>query len=207
MDMKNIAVLASGRGSNFQAIIDGVESGSIKGRISCLITDNPSAYSIKRAEKAGIPVKVIDYGKYANRNDYNSALRKAMEDAGPDLFILAGYMRLLDNDTVRKFPGKMINIHPALLPSFKGLHAQKQAIDYGVKISGCTVHFVDEEMDHGAIITQIPVPVLDEDTEDSLSDRILEEEHKALRESVALFCEDLLKIENRKVRILSGKED
>lgn len=207
MDMKNIAVLASGRGSNFQAIIDGVDSGSIKGRISCLITDNPSAYSIKRAEKAGIPVKVIDYGKYANRDDYNSAFRKAMEETGADLFVLAGYMRLLDNDTARQFSGKMINIHPALLPSFKGLHAQRQAIEYGVKISGCTVHFVDEEMDHGAIIMQTPVPVTDDDTEDSLSDRILEEEHKALRRSVALFCDDLLKIENRKVKILPGMED
>ncbi|WP_084600726.1 phosphoribosylglycinamide formyltransferase [Methanolacinia paynteri] len=207
MDMKNIAVLASGRGTNFQAIIDGVDSGLIKGRICCLITDNPSAYSIERAEKAGIPVKVIDFSSFGSRTDYNSALRRRMEETGADLFVLAGYMRLLDDDTVRQFPGKMINIHPALLPSFKGLHAHKQAIEYGVKISGCTVHFVDEEMDHGAIIAQSPVPVMDDDTEDSLAERILKEEHKALQRSVALFCEDLLRIENRKVKILSAKKD
>jgi len=206
VDMKNIAVLASGRGSNFQAIIDGVESGLIKGRICCLITDNPSAYSIERANNAGITVRIVDFNEYEDRKDYNSALLKAMEESKADLFVLAGYMRLLDPDTVRRFPGKMINIHPALLPSFKGLHAHRQAIEYGVKISGCTVHFVDEEMDHGAIIRQSPVPVMDNDTEDSLSERILKEEHRALQESVALFCEDRLEIENRKVRILNKKE-
>ena len=154
MDMKNIAVLASGRGSNFQAIIDGVEAGAIKGRLCRLIVDNPSAYSIERAKAAGIPVCIIDYSKYHERNEYNLELRKSMEDANADLFVLAGYMRILDPDTVRHFSGKMINIHPALLPAFKGLHAQRQAIEYGVRISGCTVHFVDEEMDHGAIIAQ-----------------------------------------------------
>lgn len=202
MDMKNIAVLASGRGTNFQAIIDGVDSGSIRGKICCLITDNPSAYSIERAKNAGLAVRVVDCDKYQNRKDYNSALRKTMEETDADLFILAGYMRILDPDTVRQFSGKMINIHPALLPSFKGLHAQRQAIEYGVKITGCTVHFVDEEMDHGAIITQTPVPVMEDDTEETLSVRILEEEHKALLQSVALFCEDRLEIEDRKVRIL-----
>lgn len=205
MDMKNIAVLASGRGSNFQAIIDGVDQGSIKCRLCCLITDNPSAHSIKRAEEADIPVRIIDFKGYTDRKDYNTALCKAMEDTDADLFVLAGYMRILDTKTVRQFSGKMMNIHPALLPSFKGLHAQRQALEYGVKISGCTVHFVDEEMDHGAIIRQIPVPVMDDDTEESLSERILKQEHKALQESVALFCEDRLRIENRKVRILDKK--
>ncbi len=204
MDMKNIAVLASGRGSNFQAIIDGVEAGAIKGRLCRLIVDNPSAYSIERAKAAEIPISIIDYSKYHERNEYNLELRKSMEDANADLFVLAGYMRILDPDTVRHFSGKMINIHPALLPAFKGLHAQRQAIEYGVRISGCTVHFVDEEMDHGAIIAQSHVPVFENDTEETLSERILEEEHKTLSESVALFCEERLKIENRKVRILDN---
>jgi len=205
--MKNIAVLASGRGTNFQAVIDGIESGFIRGRICCLITDNPSAYATERAAGAGIPVKIVDYSKFGSRSDYNSALRDAMDESGADLFVLAGYMRLLDPDTVRCFPGRMINIHPALLPSFKGLNAQRQAIEYGVKVSGCTVHFVDEEMDHGAIIMQCPVPVSGDDTEETLSERILAEEHKALRESVALFCGDRLEIIDRKVRILNKKDN
>ena len=125
-----------------------------------------------------------------------------MEETNADLFILAGYMRLLDPETVKAFPGKMINIHPALLQSFKGLHAQRQALEYGVKVTGCTVHFVDEEMDHGAIIAQSPVPVLDGDTEDSLSERILQEEHKTLSKCIGLFCEDRLKINNRRVETL-----
>lgn len=206
MDMKNIAVLASGRGSNFQAIIDGVDSGYIKGRICCLITDNPSALAIEKAKDADIPVKIVDYRKFSDREQYNSELCRAMTGSGADLFVLAGYMRILDQGTVRLFPGRMINIHPALLPSFKGLHAQRQAIDYGVRVSGCTVHFVDEEMDHGAIIAQSCVPVLEDDTKDTLSDRILIEEHKALSKAVALFCEDRLKIEERAVRILEKPE-
>lgn len=206
MDMKRIAVLASGRGSNFQAIIDGVGSGAINGTICRLITDNPSARSIERAKLAGIPVTIVDYAGCGGREIYNRKLCTAMEEAEADLFVLAGYMRILDQATVKKFPGMMINIHPSLLPSFKGLHAHRQALDYGVKLSGCTVHFVDEEMDHGAIIVQCAVPVLDGDTEDALAERILEKEHGALTGAVALFCDDRLVIENRKVRIIGPQE-
>ncbi|MHC1626427.1 MAG: phosphoribosylglycinamide formyltransferase [Methanoculleaceae archaeon] len=199
--MKTIAVLASGRGSNFQALIDGISSGDVPARCIRLITDNPQAQAIKRAQDAGIPVTVIDYGSFPDKESYNSHLRSVMRECGADLFVLAGYMRLLDPGTVSEFQGRLINIHPALLPSFPGLHAQRQAIEYGVKVSGCTVHFVDSGMDTGPIILQKAVPVYEDDDEDSLADRILAEEHIAICEAVRLFCEDRLRIEGRRVRI------
>lgn len=200
--MKNIAVLASGRGSNFQAVIDSIESGEIPARCSGLITDNPRAYAITRAEKAGIPVYIRDYSSYPSKESYEEALCSAMEESGADLFVLAGYMRILGAGIVRRFPGRMINIHPALLPSFTGLHAQRQALEYGVKVAGCTVHFVDEGMDSGPIIIQSCVPVVDGDDEESLAERILVGEHAALPRAIALFCQDRLRIEGRRVRIL-----
>jgi len=198
--MKRIAVLASGRGSNFQALIDRVADMTIPAEICCLITDNPKAYAIERAEKAGIPVKIVDMSTFSDRSAYDSALEAAMVEEKADLFVLAGYMRLLSQETVRRFALKMINIHPALLPSFSGLHAHRQAIDYGVKIAGCTVHFVDEGMDSGPVILQRCVPVFDGDTEETLAERILVEEHDALPEAVRLFCMDRLQVEGRQVK-------
>ena len=198
--MKRIAVLASGRGSNFQALIDRVADMTIPAEICCLITDNPKAYAIERAEKAGIPVKVVDMSTFSDRSTYDSALEAAMVEEKADLFVLAGYMRLLSQETVRRFALKMINIHPALLPSFSGLHAHQQAIDYGVKVAGCTVHFVDEGMDSGPVILQRCVPVFDGDTEETLAERILVEEHDALPEAVRLFCMDRLQVEGRQVK-------
>jgi phosphoribosylglycinamide formyltransferase-1 len=200
--MKRIAVIASGRGSNFQAILDAIERGTIQGACVRLITDNPSAFAISRAEHAGVSVTVVDYTAYPDRNAYERALLDVMTDTGADLFVLAGYMRILGDAIVRAFPGRMINIHPALLPCFPGLHAQRQAFCYGVKISGCTVHFVDEGMDTGPIIIQECVPVWYDDDEDSLADRILAREHECLARAIQLFCEDRLIIEGRKVRVL-----
>ena len=199
---KRIAVLASGRGSNFQAIIEAIRRDQIPATCVALITDNPEAFAIKRAEDAGIPVKIIDYSSFPSREMYEPALLAAMQKVNADLFVLAGYMRILGDDIVRAFPGKMMNIHPALLPSFTGLHAQKQALNYGVKVSGCTVHFVDESLDCGPIILQRCVTVLDEDDEDSLADRILRHEHQCLPEAIRLFCEGKLMIDGRIVRIL-----
>ena len=198
---KRIAVLASGRGSNFQAIIDAIGAGTIPARCVALITDNPKAYAIERAGKAGIPVVVIDYASFPSREVYERALLSAMQQQDADLFVLAGYMRILGKGIVQAFPGKMVNIHPALLPSFTGLHAQRQAVEYGVKLAGCTVHFVDEHLDCGPIILQRSVPVLEDDDEDSLAERILGEEHIAFPEAVRLFCEDRLEIVGRKVRV------
>jgi phosphoribosylglycinamide formyltransferase-1 len=197
---KRIVVVASGRGSNFQAIIESLQRGMIPAACVALVTDNPEAYAIERAEAAGIPVVVIDYAAFASRELYEQALLSALRNARPDLIVLAGYMRILGQAIVREYAGKMINIHPALLPSFTGLHAQRQALLHGVKVAGCTVHFVDESLDGGPVILQRCVRVMDEDDEDTLAQRILIQEHIALPEAVRLFCEDRLTIEGRKVR-------
>jgi phosphoribosylglycinamide formyltransferase-1 len=198
---KRIVVLASGRGSNFQAVVNALKSGKISGSCVYLITDNPNAYAIERARKAKIPVIVIDYTSFSTREDYEQALLSAMHRVNADLFILAGYMRILGNSVVSAFPGRIVNIHPALLPSFTGLHAQRQAVQNGVKISGCTVHFVDDSLDGGPIILQHCVVVKENDDEDSLAERILKYEHKCLPEAIRLFCEDRLEIIGKRVRI------
>ncbi|QYZ78709.1 phosphoribosylglycinamide formyltransferase [Methanofollis formosanus] len=200
--MKRIAVLASGRGSNFQAVLDALGAGTIRAECVGLITDNPGAYAITRAREAGIEATVLDYRAYPSKEAYEADLLAAMQACRADLFVLAGYMRIVGTAIVEAFAGRMINIHPALLPSFAGLHAQRQAVEYGVKVAGCTVHFVDTGMDSGPIIIQRCVPVLEDDDEDSLADRIIEEEHRALPEAVALFCEDRIQVEGRRVRIL-----
>jgi phosphoribosylglycinamide formyltransferase 1 len=200
--MKRIAVIASGRGSNFQAIIDAITNGMVPAECVTLITDNPKAYAIERAQKAGIPCRIIDYTTFPSREVYECALLSSMHEVNADLFVLAGYMRILGSPIVKAFPGKMINIHPALLPAFPGLHAQRQAVQHGVKLAGCTVHFVDESLDGGPIILQKCVPVLETDDEDALAERILDQEHIAFPEAIRLFCENRLVIEGRKVRIL-----
>ncbi len=200
--MKRIAVLASGRGSNFQAILDALAAGKINGEIVALLTDNRDAYAIKRADAAGIPAIVLNYKDYPSKEAYERDLLTAMQDVCADLFVCAGYMRIIGSEIARDFSGKMINIHPALLPAFSGLHGQRQALEYGVKIAGCTVHFVDEGLDSGPIILQKAVEVLDDDDEDSLSERILEQEHLAFPEAVALFCADRLTVADRYVKIL-----
>jgi phosphoribosylglycinamide formyltransferase 1 len=198
---KRITVLASGRGSNFQAILDAIASGRVPADCVSLITDNPKAYAIERARQAHVPVRIIDYASFPSRETYEQALLAAMQEAGADLYVLAGYMRILGAEVVRAFPGKMVNIHPALLPSFTGLHAQRQAVLHGVKVAGCTVHFVDESLDGGPIILQRCVPVLDGDDEDTLADRILAQEHRCFPEAIRLFCEDRLEIVGRTVRV------
>jgi len=199
--IKRIAVIASGRGSNFQAVIDAIKAGAVPVTCVALITDNPKAYAIKRAEQAQVPVIIVDYAAYSSRQEYEQALLRAMKRVNPDLFVLAGYMRIVGKEIVKAFSGRMINIHPALLPSFTGLHAQRQAVAYGVKVSGCTVHFVDESLDGGPVIVQQTVPVMEGDDEDALAERILAHEHQCLPYAIRLFCEDRLVIEGRIVRI------
>ncbi|NLW77041.1 MAG: phosphoribosylglycinamide formyltransferase [Methanomicrobiales archaeon] len=202
MKQGTFVVLASGRGSNFQAIIDRVKEGFIHARCVCLITDNPDAYAITRANKAGIPHEVVSYKSFSDKIRYEEALMEVIARYNPDLIILAGYMRLLGDRIVDTYHGKMINIHPSLLPAFAGLHAQQQALDYGTKVAGCTVHFVTRDMDAGPVIIQRTVPVLDDDDEESLSSRILIEEHQAYPDAVRLFFEHRLRIEGRRVRKL-----
>jgi len=201
MMKKRIVILASGRGSNFQAVIEAIRQEKIPAVCVALITDNPGAYAVERAKNAGIPVNVVDYSAFSSRETYERALLSAMQQADADLFVLAGYMRILGTSIVHAFRGKIMNIHPALLPSFTGLHAQLQALNYGVKVSGCTVHFVDENLDCGPIILQRCVSVLEEDDEESLAERILKHEHECLPEAIRLFCEEKLVTDGRNVRI------
>ena len=198
---KRIAVIASGRGSNFQAVIDAIKAGAVPATCVALITDNPKAYAIERAEQAQIPVIIVDYDTFSSREEYERALLAAIQRVNPDLIVLAGYMRIVGREIVQAFTGRMINIHPALLPAFTGLHAQRQAVAYGVKVSGCTVHFVDESLDGGPVIVQQVVPVMEGDDEDILAERILAHEHQCLPYAIRLFCEDRLVIEGRIVRI------
>ncbi|MGK7345538.1 MAG: phosphoribosylglycinamide formyltransferase [Candidatus Nitrospinota bacterium M3_3B_026] len=187
-DKLKLAVLASGRGSNFQALIDACEAGGLNVEIVLLLTDNPAAGAIERARKHGAPYRVIERREYRSREEFDSALADAVEEAGADLVCLAGFMRILSPEFLSRMGGWVINIHPALLPSFPGLDAQKQALDAGVRITGATVHFVDEGVDTGPIITQAAVPVEPGDTVETLSARILEKEHEIYPEAVRMIA-------------------
>lgn len=199
--MVNIGILVSGRGTNLQAIIEAIEEGQIEGKISVVISDNPKAYALERAKKYNIETKYINYKEFKTREDYDKKIIKSLKEKEIELVILAGYMRILSSYFIRTYKNKIMNIHPALLPSFPGLEAQSQAVNYGVKISGCTVHFVDEGLDSGPIILQKAVEVKDGDTEESLAERILKEEHKIYPQAIQLFSQGRLMIKGRKVFI------
>ena len=196
-----LGVLVSGRGSNLQAIIDAIERGDLEAKIALVISDKKEAFALERARKHGIEALFMDPKAYGSREDHEKAIGDELEKRGVELICLAGYMRILSPYFVQRFRWRIINIHPALLPSFPGLHGQKQALDYGVKISGCTVHFVDEETDHGPIIIQAAVPVLEEDTEETLAARILEYEHKIYPRAIQLYAQGRLEIQRRRVKI------
>ena len=196
-----LAVLVSGNGSNLQAIIDQIEAGKLKAKIACVISNNPEAFALTRAAQHGLPTVILENRLFKIRKEYDEALVGILKDHGVELIILAGFMRILSDVMVEAFPHSIINIHPALLPSFPGLHAQKQALDYGVKYSGCTVHLVDCGTDTGPIILQAVVPVDQNDTEELLAERIQREEHRLLPAAINLFIEDSIVIEGRQVRI------
>jgi len=196
-----IGVLASGRGSNFQAIIDSIEKGGLKASIELLITDIPDAFAIERAKKHNIKHLFINPKEFASKDDFFKKIADELKARGIELVVLAGFMRIVRKPLIDAFPNKIMNIHPALLPAFPGLHGQKQALDYGARISGCTVHFVDEGMDMGPIIIQAAVPVLHDDTEDTLSRRILSFEHKIYPEAIRFFAEGRIEIKGRIVKI------
>jgi len=199
--MINIGVLASGRGTNLQAIIEAVKEGKIEGRISIVISDNRDAFALKRAKQNNIETEYINFKNFKNRNDYDKKIIECLKEKDVDLVVLAGYMRILSPYFIKMYKNKIINIHPALLPSFPGLHAQRQAIEYGVKVSGCTVHFVDEGVDSGPVILQKAVEVKDNDTEEFLAERILKEEHQIYPRAIQLFSQGRLIIKGRKVFI------
>lgn len=195
----NLAVLASGSGSNLQAIIDAVGDGRLPVRIAVVMSDQTGAYALKRAADAGIPTRVVEPVKGASREDHDRNMVAAMAEYGVDAVALAGYMLLVTPVLLRAFPNRVVNIHPALLPSFPGLHVQKAALQNGAKFSGCTVHFVDEGMDTGPIIIQAVVPVRDDDTEESLAKRILREEHRIYPQALKFLAEGRLKIQGKRV--------
>jgi phosphoribosylglycinamide formyltransferase-1 len=195
----NIGVLASGRGSNFQAILDARDRGLFEARVVLLIVDNPDAYALTRAARHGVESLCIDPREFASGDAFYGRIARELTGRNVDLVLLAGFMRVVGKPLLEAFPLRVMNIHPALLPSFPGLHGQAQALEYGVKVSGCTVHFVDEGVDTGPIIIQAAVPVLDGDTEESLSERILAQEHRIYPEAVRLFAEGRLEVAGRKV--------
>jgi len=196
---KRIGVLLSGRGSNFEALADSVSAGRIPGaEIAVVISNQPDALGLKKAEARGIAARMIP-SKGLQREAYDRQVTAVLEEYKVELICLAGYMRLLSSYFVSAFPQKILNIHPSLLPSFPGLESQKQALEHGVKFAGCTVHFVDENLDAGPIIQQAVVPVLDSDNEDTLSERILKEEHRVYSEAVKLILEGKWRIEGRRV--------
>ncbi|HCL80921.1 MAG TPA: phosphoribosylglycinamide formyltransferase, partial [Nitrospiraceae bacterium] len=187
--MLNLGILASGRGSNFQSIIDEIEAGKINATIKVLVVDNPDAYAVERAKKHSIEYLYINPKEFKSKDDFFTKIADELKARGVELVVLAGFMRIVRKPLIDAFPNKIMNIHPALLPSFPGLHGHKQAVDYGVRISGCTVHFVDEGMDTGPVIIQAAVPVSPDDTEDTLSARILKLEHKIFPEAIRLYAE------------------
>ena len=196
--LKKLGILLSGRGSNFEAIADSVQAGRLPAEIAIVISNRAEAPGLESARRRGLNAKLIP-SKGRVREEHDAAVVAALKDANVDLVCLAGYMRLLSPEFIRAFPNRILNIHPSLLPAFPGLEAQKQAFEYGAKISGCTVHFVDEHLDHGAIILQKTVPVLENDDAHSLAARILEQEHIAYTEAIKLVLSGEIEVEGRRV--------
>jgi len=199
--MINIGVLVSGSGTNLLAIIEAVNTGKIDGMIRVVISDKTDAFALRRARFYNIKTNSINPEGFDSREEYDKEIVSILKEKEVDLVVLAGYMRILSPYFINAFKDKIMNIHPALLPSFPGLHVQKKAIDYGVKVSGCTVHFVDEGMDSGPIIMQKAVKVKENDTEETLAKRILKQEHKIYPRAIQLFAEERLEIIGRKVLI------
>lgn len=196
--MKRLGILLSGRGSNFEAIADSVDAGRIEAKIAVVVSNNPGAKGLQRARERGLRAVCVP-SKAMDREAYDRLVVRELKDARVDLVCLAGFMRLLSAYFVNEYPQRILNIHPSLLPSFPGLEAQMQALEHGVKHTGCTVHFVDERLDAGPIIIQAAVPVLDSDTEHTLSRRILEQEHRIYTQAIRLVLSEGFRLEGRRV--------
>ena len=197
-----VGILISGRGSNMLALLDGMQSGRIPAEPALVLSNRPAAAGLALAEARGVATAVVDQREVKPRAAHEERVIERLREYRVDLVCLAGYMRLLTPRMIGAFPDRILNVHPSLLPAFPGLHAQRQALEHGAKVSGCTVHLVDEACDHGPIVAQAGVPVLESDTEESLSARILEQEHRIYPEAVALYFERGLHIEGR--RVLAG---
>lgn len=204
MRKMKLGVLASGRGSNLQSILDHIDQGKLDAEISIVLSDKEDSFALKRAGERGIYSNFFLRKNFANQEDFEKAFISALKDSGVELVILAGFMRVLSPLFIQSFPNCILNIHPSILPSFQGLHAHRQALEYGVKFSGCTVHFVNEEVDGGPIILQAVVPVLEDDTEESLSERILKEEHRIFPAAIQQYIQGDLVICGRKIMLKKG---
>lgn len=196
-----IGVLISGSGTNLQAIIDAIEAGKLDARIEVVLSNKGDAHGLVRARKHGIAVEVLDHKAFSSREAYDQAVVDRLRSRGVELVVLAGFMRLLSPVFIKAYSNRIMNIHPALLPSFPGLHVQKKAVEHGVRFAGCTVHFVNEECDEGPIIIQAVVPVFSDDTEASLMARILKQEHRIYPRAIQLYAEGRLTVAGRKVLV------
>ena len=200
-----IGVLVSGSGSNLQSIIDHIEDGTLDAEIRVVLSNNAEAYALERCKKHGILAAVVDHRQFSSREEFDRRVIEILKRSGVDLVVMAGFMRILSPEFFRAFPQKILNIHPALLPAFPGIHVQQKAVEYGVKFSGCTVHFADEGVDTGPIIIQAVVPVLEDDTAEDLAARILKEEHRIYPQAIQYYAEGRIEIEGHKVRIRSER--
>ncbi len=198
---RTLGVLISGRGSNLQAILDAITEGRLDARVGVVVSNEADARGLARAEKAGVPTAVLSHQDYDSREAFDEAVLAQLKKHDVDVVCLAGFMRILSPVLVRAFSNRILNIHPSLLPAFVGLHAQRQAVEHGAKLSGCTVHLVDEELDHGPILLQAPVAVEERDTEESLSARILAQEHKLYPEAIQLILDGKVRVDGRRALI------
>ncbi|HLO65168.1 MAG TPA: phosphoribosylglycinamide formyltransferase [Azonexus sp.] len=205
--MKNIVILISGRGSNMEALIAARDAGNLPVNIAAVISNRPDAQGLETAARAGIATHYIDHKAFAGREAFDAALAECIDGFSPDLVVLAGFMRILSEGFVRHYEGRLMNIHPSLLPSFPGLHTHQRALEEGVRIHGCTVHFVTPTLDHGPVIIQAAVPVLDSDSEATLSARVLRQEHLVYPQAVRWFAEGKLSLDNGRVRLAAELAD
>ncbi|WP_038018106.1 phosphoribosylglycinamide formyltransferase [Thermithiobacillus tepidarius DSM 3134] len=195
-----IVALVSGRGSNLQAILDAVADGAVPAELAAVVSNVPGAYALERAARSGVPTAVLRHRNFPDRAAYDAALAELIDGYRPDLVVLAGFMRLLTPAFVARYHGRLVNIHPSLLPAFPGLHTHRRALEQGVKLHGATVHFVSEDVDAGPIIIQAAVPVLDDDTPESLAERVLAQEHRIYPQALAWIGQGLVRLEGTRVR-------
>ena len=205
--MKNVVILISGRGSNMEALIAARDAGTLPVNIAAVISNRPAAQGLETAEKAGITAHYIDHKALAERDAFDAALAECIDGFTPDLVVLAGFMRILSDGFVRHYAGRLMNIHPSLLPAFPGLHTHRRALEEGVRIHGCTVHFVTPALDHGPVIIQAAVPVLESDDEATLAARVLRQEHRIYAQAVRWFAEGRLRLDDGRVRLAGELAD
>ena len=204
--MKSIVILISGRGSNMEALLDAVACGSLPVRVAAVLSNRPDARGLQTAAAAGVATQVIDHTRHASREDFDAALATAIDAYAPDLVVLAGFMRILSTGFVERYAGRLMNIHPSLLPAFPGLHTHQRALEEGVRIHGCTVHFVTPTLDHGPVIVQAAVPVLDGDSPEVLAARVLQQEHRVYPLAVRWFVEGRLRLTHGRVELDARQE-